>query len=304
MTSACHAIEAHQLGKRFGSKVVLAPMDLIVPRGSILALIGHNGAGKTTLIKALLNIIRPTSGQAKVLDMPSVSLRGYSFTRIAYVSENQELPEWMSVGQLMRHLRPLYPKWDDAGLLEKFMLPLDLKIEHCSRGMRMKVALASALAFQPEMVFMDEPFSGLDTAVRAELIETLLEHSTEHEMTVLISSHDLEEVETLATHVAFLHKGQLVFAEEMDDLLKRCREVTVTFPKEIVNEFLTRLPNGCVAAEASGAMLRFIDLRADLVDHEGAIRVLLPTAFQVKSEGMNLRSIFLALNKPSREADR
>jgi ABC-2 type transport system ATP-binding protein len=249
MTSVCHAIEAHQLSKQFGRTMVLAPMDLIVPRGSILALIGHNGAGKTTLIKALLNIIKPTSGQAKVLGIPSISLHGCSFTRIAYVSENQELPEWMSVGQLMGHLRPLYPNWDDVGLLEKFMLPLDLKIKHCSRGMRMKVALASALAFQPELVFMDEPFSGLDTAVRTELIETLLERSAEHQMTVLISSHDLEEVETFATHVAFLHKGILFFAEELDELLKRCREVTVTFPGETADEFLVKLPSGCVAAD-------------------------------------------------------
>jgi ABC-2 type transport system ATP-binding protein len=291
------AIEVRGLSKRIRKTTVLEPVDLVVPRGSVLALVGHNGAGKTTLIKILLNILQPTVGEATVLGLASAGLRGEAFKRIGYVSENQEMPEWMTVQRLMRHLSSLYPRWEDARLLEDLQLPPECPIKHLSRGMRMKVALASVLAFGPELVMMDEPFSGLDTAVRSEIIQTLLDRAHDNGMTVLISSHDLEEIETFATHIAFLRCGRLLFSEPIEVSLERCREVTVTFETEIADREMTKLPAGCVAAEAQGAMLRFVDMRANVNDHEDAIRELMPEAVQVQSEGMNLKAIFLALNK-------
>lgn len=302
------AIEVRQFAKRIGKTTVLAPLDLIVPRGAIFALIGHNGAGKSTLIKLLLNMARPTQGEATVLGMPSTSLRGDSFTRIGYLSENQEMPEWMTVAALMSHLRPMYPRWNDVGLLEDLELPPERKIKHLSRGMRMKAALASVLAFGPELLVMDEPFSGLDPAVRTELVQTLLDRTHTEDSaeapTIMISSHDLDEVECFATHVAFLHQGELLFAESMESLLARCREVTVTFEEEVAAQIRAKLPEGCVAIEASGAMLRFVDLRVNVADHEGAIRALMPSAIHLQSEPMNLRAIFLALNKIGRAGER
>lgn len=300
MMAASSAIEVRGLSKRIGKMTLLQPMDLSVPRGAILALVGHNGAGKTTLIKLLLNILRPTSGEARVLGMLSSDLRGDAFTRIGYVSENQEMPDWMTVEQMMEHLRLLYPRWEDAGLLEDLQLPPERKIRHLSRGMRMKAALASVLAFGPELLLMDEPFSGLDTAVRTEFIQTLLDRTHDMETTVVISSHDLDEMEMFATHVAFLHAGKLSFAEPIESLLERCREVTVTFEGETAEEAKAKLPAGCMAAEAKGAMLRFVDTRVNVEDHEGAIWELMPEAVQVQSEGMNLRAIFLALTKGGR----
>jgi ABC-2 type transport system ATP-binding protein len=297
MTSAGAAIEVRGLTKRVGKACLLEPLDLSIPTGSVVALVGPNGAGKTTLLKLLLNIVRPTSGAATVLGVPTVQLRGVAFNGIGYVSENQELPEWMSVRQLMDHLRPLYPGWHDEALLQEMQLPCDRKIRDLSRGMRMKTVVASVLAFGPRLLFMDEPFTGLDTAVRAELIQALLDRAHDGETTIVISSHDLEEVETFATHVAFLRSGRLLFAEPLDALLVRCREVSVTFAEETAEREMLRLPVDCVAAEASGAMLRFVDLQADVANHEDAIRSLMPTAMQVQSERMNLRAIFLALNK-------
>ncbi len=298
------AIEVHRLAKRFGTKTVLAPLDLNVPRGAIFALIGHNGAGKSMLMKLLLNIVQPTQGQATVLGIPSTDLRCDAFTRIGYVSESQEMPEWMTVASLMAHLRPMYPRWHDAGLLEDLDLPPGQKIKHLSRGMRMKTALASVLAFGPELLMMDEPFTGLDPAVRTELIRALLDRTYTNDpanaTTIVISSHDLDEVELFATHVGFLHGGRLLFAEPIEALLTRCREVTVTFENEVAANVSAKLPGGCVASEVSGAMLRFVDLRVNVEDHEGAIRALMPDAVQVQSEPMDLRAIFLALNKTSR----
>ncbi len=298
------AIEVRQLAKRIGGTTVLAPLDLTVPRGAILALIGHNGAGKSTLIKLLLNIVQPSQGKATVLGMPSTCLRGSAFTRIGYLSETQEMPEWMTVAAFMAHLRPMYPRWDDAGLLEDLELPAGRKIRHLSRGMRMKAALASVLAFRPELLLMDEPFSGLDPAVRSELIQTLLDRTHADDpantTTIVISSHDLDEVESFATDVAFLHNGRLLFVQPMDILLTSCREVTVTFEEEVAAQIGAKLPEGCVATEASGAMLRFVDLRVNVADHESAIHALMPDAVHVESQPMNLRAIFLALNKIGR----
>jgi ABC-2 type transport system ATP-binding protein len=297
MTASTAAIETNGLTKRIGRATLLHPIDLVIPRGAMVALVGHNGAGKTTLIKLLLNIQRPSGGAARVLGVPTQELRGEVFTRIGYVSENQEMPDWMTIAQMMGHLRPMYPRWNDEGLLEKLQLPPERKIMHLSRGMRMKAALASVLSFGPELLLMDEPFSGLDIAVKSELVQTLLDRTHAMETTVVISSHDLEEVETFASHIAFLRAGKLLFAESIEALQARCREVTVTFRGNVAELALVKLPAGCVAAEASGAMLRFADTRVNVESHEEAIRAMMPDAVAVQSEAMTLRAIFMALNK-------
>ena len=168
-------IETRQLTCRFGKHTALAPLDFTIPRGSVYALVGHNGAGKTTLMKLLLNMIRPTSGSASVLGVPSTQLTSSIFTRVGYVAEGQEMPGWMTVRSFMNYLRPFYPTWNEGTLLRDLDLPGDRHIRDLSRGMRMKVALASVLAFQPELILMDEPFSGLDPLVRDELTRALLE---------------------------------------------------------------------------------------------------------------------------------
>lgn len=299
------AVEVNQLSKRIGRITVLSPLDLVVPRGSILALIGHNGAGKSTLIKLLLNILKPTQGKAFVLGLPTTALSGEDFQRIGFVSETQEMPAWMTIGQFMTHLRPMYPRWNDVGLLESLKLPSERKIKHLSRGMRMKAALASVLAFKPELLLLDEPFSGLDPAVRAELIQTLLDRThtespSAQPTTIMISSHDLEEIESFASHLAFLHQGDLRFVDTMEGLLRRCREVTVRFESDCAKDEAMNLAEGCIAMETQGAMLRFVDTRVNVEEHEDAIRMLMPNALHVQSESMSLRSIFLAFTKQGR----
>ena len=239
------AIQTHDLTKGYGHTIALHPLTLTVPTGAVFALVGHNGAGKTTLIKLLMNMIRPTAGTATILDRNTLTLTGDDFTRIGYASENQELPEWMTVGQFLAYLKGFYPTWDDAALVQQLELPLDRKLKHLSRGMLMKAALASILAFKPSLILLDEPFSGLDPLVRDELIEALMTRvhprslagaealaatPDEPRPTILISSHDLAEVESFATHIGFLHQGKLLFAEEMHSLTARFREITITLP--------------------------------------------------------------------------
>src|ERR1017187_2172633 len=151
------------LTRKFRRTPVLKGIDLAVPREAVFALIGPNGAGKTTTIKILMNILRPTSGCAEILSIDSRRLAGRDFTRIGYVSENQEMPDWMTVDYFMRYLRPFYPAWDDdlaAELVRRFNLPGDRKLKHLSRGMRMKAALASSLAYRPVVTAFPGPLPG------------------------------------------------------------------------------------------------------------------------------------------------
>ena len=179
MTSA---IRTHALVKRYRRLTALDGIALEVPEGAVYALVGQNGAGKTTAIKILMNLISATSGTAEVMGTDSRKIQGKSYTKIGYVSENQEIPEWMRVGALLEYLRPFYPTWDrslEQSLVKQFELPLDRKIKALSRGMKMKLALASALAFHPRLIVLDEPFGGLDPLVRDQLIEGLLERAAE-----------------------------------------------------------------------------------------------------------------------------
>src|SRR5205814_57565 len=186
------AIHTDQLSKHFGRVIALDRVNLDVQEGALYALVGQNGAGKTTTIKVLMNLIRATGGSAIVLGTDSHNIRGKSYTQIGYVSENQEMPEWMKTGALLKYLREFYSTWDsdlEQSLVKQFDLPLDRKIKTLSRGMKMKLALASALAFHPRLIVLDEPFGGLDPLVRDQLIESLLERAAES--TVSISSRYL-----------------------------------------------------------------------------------------------------------------
>ena len=147
------AIQTHDLTKRYRSVRALDHVNLEVQEGAVYALVGPNGAGKTTGIKILMNLIGATSGEATVLGMDCKQIRGLSYRQIGYVSENQDIPEWMKVGALLKYLSEFYPTWDrqlEKALVKQFELPLDRKIKALSRGMKMKLALASALAFHPK----------------------------------------------------------------------------------------------------------------------------------------------------------
>ncbi len=317
------AIQTHALSKGYRTTQALHPLTLTVPRGAVFALVGHNGAGKTTLIKLLMNMIHPSSGTATVLDKSTAHLNGADFTRIGYASENQELPDWMTVRQFLEYIKGFYPTWDDRELVRQLELPLDRKLKHLSRGMLMKAALASILAFRPQLILLDEPFSGLDPLVRDELIEALMSRvnprslaanealaSTpdEERPTILISSHDLAEVESFATHIGFLHQGRLLFAEEMSTLTSRFREVTVTLPPPPPGSqapVLTRSgnpPESWLLLENTLAAARFVHIHADTEDVSAQVAQVFPTTvpLHIHSVPMTLRAIFLALAKSGR----
>jgi ABC-2 type transport system ATP-binding protein len=293
------AIHTEKLVRRFGRTTAVDSVDLDVPQGAVYALVGANGAGKTTLIKLLMNIQRPTSGRAQVLEFDSHRLAGKAFTQIGYVSENQEIPEWMTVGALLDYYRPFYPKWDrdlEQELVRQFVLPLNRKLKHLSRGQRMKASFATSLAYRPRLIVLDEPFSGLDPLVRDELIEGLLERAPE--TTIFLSSHDLAEIESFSTHVGFLEQGRLLFSEELTELTERFRDVTVTLQGP--SPLPARIPSAWLQAQTSDSVVRFVHSGYRRHDTERELAQAFPTARDVSFDPMPLRAIFLAIAKSSR----
>jgi ABC-2 type transport system ATP-binding protein len=274
-----------------------------VPNGSVYALVGPNGAGKTTLIKVLMNIFQASAGQATVLGMPCTKIAGDAFKTIGYVSENQELPDWMRVDQFLRYVAAFYPKWDrplEQELMRQFDLPLNRRLKNLSRGMRMKAALASALSFHPSLIVLDEPFSGLDPFVRDQLVESLVERATES--TMLISSHDLAEIENFATHVGYLDQGTMKFSEDLTSLTGRFREV------EVVRNGSVPLPAARPATwiqfSEAAAVIRFVETRFDNERTPADVRSVFENGVRdMTFTPMSLRSIFLAIAKSSGSAN-
>ena len=292
-------IRCEHLSKKFRRVSAVNDLRLEVPEGSIYALVGPNGAGKTTLIKMLMNIIQPNSGRAEVLGVESRHLSAREKTAIGYVSENQDLPEWMTVSYFLAYLKPFYPAWDDAlarELTRQFDLPPDRKLRHLSRGMKMKAALASALAYRPALIILDEPFTGLDPLVRDEFSEGLLERAAG--ATVLISSHDLAEIESFASHVGYLDDGRMRFSEEMSSLTTRFREVEITLAAP--SAMPSAWPESWLRIEISPALIRFVESRFDGERTTAEVARLFPEARDISFRAMALRDIFIALARTER----
>jgi ABC-2 type transport system ATP-binding protein len=177
--------------------------------------------------------------------------------------------------------------------VRQFNLPGDRKLSHLSRGMRMKAALASSLAYRPEVVVLDEPFTGLDPLARDEFIEGLLERS--ENTTVFISSHDLADIETFASHVAYLDDGRIQFSEELSALSDRFRDVEITF--DAAPPLPADWPSTWLRPESSAAVIRFTDSRYDAERTMAEIQRLFPDARNVSATPMPLRSIFVTVAK-------
>jgi len=286
---------ADGLTKRFGRTLALDRVSFSVPEGAVFALVGANGAGKTTLIRTLMNIERPTEGRALVLGRNSEGLSGKRFCQVGYVSENQDLADWTTVGGMLDYFRPFYPQWDrelEGRLVQQFDLPLKRKLKHLSRGMRMKAAFVSSLAYRPKLLVLDEPLSGLDPFVRDELIESLRAQAAG--TTVFLSSHDLAEIESFASHVGFLEDGRMLFSEPLEALMGRFREVTVSAasrPETVPTEWLN------LEAIERGFKWVHSGYRASVSEAEA--RAVFGDA-EIRFEPMPLRSIFLAIARAKR----
>ena len=295
-------IHTENLRKAYGQREAVRGLSLSVPAGSAYALIGANGAGKTTTIRMLMNIIAPSGGGATVLGVNSRKLSWNQFSQIGFVSESQEMPARLKVGQYLDYLRPFYATWDRAlecSLLQGLKLPLEHRIGDLSHGTRMKLRLACALPFKPKLLVLDEPLGGLDPLVRDEVMERLLRQADE--MTIFISSQELTDIEGTVTHLGFLENGRLLFQEPMSELSARVREVRITLADEAVRP--PAAPADWINVSTSGNVLSFVDVHFSQDRLSGMIASLLRGVRNVDVQPIALRSIFIALTRSNQNRE-
>jgi ABC-2 type transport system ATP-binding protein len=214
-------IAVSDLTRRFGARAALSSVNLMIPRGGVYGLVGANGAGKTTLIRHVLGLLRAEEGSVRVFGRDPVVDPVGVLSRIGYLSEENDLPGWMRVGELMRYSAAFYPGWDDAyagELRSMFALDPAAKIKTLSKGQKARAGLVIALAYRPELLVLDEPSSGLDPIVRRDILGAVLRTIAEEGRTVLFSSHLLEEVEQVADHVTMIRQGKVVVSAPLHEV--------------------------------------------------------------------------------------
>lgn len=224
-------IRLNNVTRRFGNTIALNDVSLEVPRGCVFALLGENGAGKTTAIKNLLGLGRVDSGSVEVLGLNPQKQGVAVRRRVGYVPDAPALYEWMTVSETGWFTAGFYddgflPRF--ASLCEQFDLPMDHKVKTLSKGGRAKVVLALAMAHEPELLVMDEPTSGLDTLVRRRFLESMVDVAASNR-TVLLSSHQIPEVERVADYVAIINSGRVLVNDRLDDLKQRIERWVVSF---------------------------------------------------------------------------
>lgn len=212
-----NAIELKGLKKSFPD-FTLGPVDLAVPEGTILGLIGENGAGKSTTIKLMLGLLRTDGGSITILGQDAKKL---DKNEIGVVLDEPGFPSLLNAKEIRSFLKDIYRNWDDAAwqdYMRRFELPQEKKFTEFSKGMKMKFAIAAAMSHHARLLILDEPTSGLDPVVRDEVVGILSEFTREPDHSILLSSHIVSDLEKLCDYIAFLHKGQLLLNEEKDAL--------------------------------------------------------------------------------------
>ena len=216
-----NALEIKGLSKSFtGFK--LDNLNLTLPRGCIMGLIGENGAGKSTTIKLILNMLHKESGTIAVLGKDNGENITLLKEDIGVVMDEAGIPSCLNAKQVGKIMKNTFRQWDESGydrLIKKLSLPENKPFKDFSRGMKMKLGIAIAMSHGAKLLILDEPTSGLDPVVRDEVVEMFYDFTRDENHTILISSHIVSDLEKLCDYIAFLHKGKLLLCEEKDVLL-------------------------------------------------------------------------------------
>lgn len=217
-----NAIEIRNLVKSYSDKFTLGEINLDIPSGIIIGLIGENGAGKTTLIKSILNIIRPDKGNIKIFEKDMTKNEYGIKENIGVVLDNMFFPELLRPKDINYLMKDIYKNWDEQlfnKYLSEFKLENDQSIKSMSKGMRKKLEIATALSHHPKLLILDEPTSGLDPVVRNEVLDIFLDFIQDEEHTILLSTHITSDLEHIADKIIFINQGKVVLEQSRDDLL-------------------------------------------------------------------------------------
>lgn len=290
------AIETKGLYKSYDTFEAISNLNLSVPAGSIFGLVGPNGAGKSTLIQMLMGIIRPDQGDAFILGRSIREKDGRIRDQVGYVPDMPVMYPSFTVSQMYHLGSKLYSGWDKARcqqLHRNFGLPDHRRIRHLSRGEKVQVALVMALSLRPRLLLLDEPTAGLDPVVRRSFLQTIIEEVAEQGTTVFYSTHNLNDLEQSADHIAALYRGSLLFSHPLDDLKESMHRLQLVFETEAPEKEILSLP-GLIDLQSHGRVVA-VTARGDVDQLTRQISALEPT--QVKTLDLGLEDIFIALMK-------
>jgi ABC-2 type transport system ATP-binding protein len=223
------ALETRGLGRRYGSQWALRDCTLEIPRGSVTALVGPNGAGKTTLLRLAVGLTRPSAGSVRVLGLDPRADAAEALPRVGFLAQEHPLFGGFTVAEMLRVGRELNPGWDDAAArkrIHELDLPLGKKVRRLSGGQRAQVALTLALAKRPELLLLDEPVASLDPLARREFMQSVLEAVAERELTVVLSSHMLADLERVCDHLVILAGGRTQLVGGIEEIVASHRLLT------------------------------------------------------------------------------
>ena len=284
------AIVTQRLTKYYGRRCVVNALDLRIPTGCVYGLLGRNGSGKSTTIKMLTGMVYPDSGRAELLGESIAELKPATRARVAYIAEGHPLPRRMSIGEAVDFARSFYGVWNQELLeqiLDHFSLPRRAKIRRLSKGQQAQVSLALAVAPEPELLILDDPTLGLDTVVRRDFLESMIQIIQRTGRTILFSSHILGDVERVADRIGIMVDGVL----RVDCPTDRFKEAV----SKVVAEFNTAPPppprcTGMVSSWQVGQRLELVIV--DFSDeHRRAIEALSPYSWEVTE--MSLEDAFI-----------
>jgi ABC-2 type transport system ATP-binding protein len=286
------AIETKALSKSFDALQAVDKLYLAVPAGSIFGLIGPNGAGKSTLIQMLTGIIRPDSGDGFILGQSIRKRDGSIRNRVGYVPDVPVMYPGVTVAEMYRLGSKLYPFWDwerCRELHKGFRLPEGQRIRNLSRGQKVQVALVMALALRPQLLLLDEPTAGLDPVVRRAFLQTIIEEVAEQGTTVFYSSHNLNDLEQSADHIAAIYRGRMLFSHTLDELKESVHRLQLIFTGEPPEDAIKSLP-GLMEYHQSGRVITIT-----IIGHLDSIspRLVELEPELVKELNLDLESIFV-----------
>jgi ABC-2 type transport system ATP-binding protein len=294
-------IQVENVTVRYRDCEPLSKVNLTIPKGRVFALLGENGVGKTTLIRCLTGYLKPTTGQCRVLGFDPTKDALEIRRRVGYVSDAPAFYEWMKVEEVAWFAASFYPdgflqRFKDSA--DKYELPLTRKIKHLSKGQRAKVALALALAHDPELLIMDEPTSGLDPLVRREFLESMLDRVAVGQ-TVFLSSHHISEIERVADDIAILHQGKFRVHDSLTNLRDTVSEVTITMQDPFAALPRFEAPAEILSEEIQDRQRRFVIY--NLAEDQKSRLESLPTVASVRLRPATLDELFVACTrgKPS-----
>ena len=222
-------IEARGLRKTFGTTVALDGLNLRVEEGRILGLIGPNGAGKTTALDAMLGLI-PYQGELRVLGRDPWAERDRLMRNVSFIADVAVLPRWMRVSQVLDYVAGVHPRFDRAkaeGFLRKTAIERTRKVRELSKGMVTQLHLALVMAIDAKLLVLDEPTLGLDILYRKQFYDSLLNDYYDRSRTIIVTTHQVEEIQHVITDLMFIDRGRIVFSCNMEEFESRYAEVTV-----------------------------------------------------------------------------